>query len=59
MERAATHSERAVGFFNQCLEFDVIAQEMQEALEALGEITGETVAEDILGDLFSRFCVGK
>ena len=59
VERAATHSERAVGFFNQCLEFDVIAQEMQEALEALGEITGETVAEDILGDLFSRFCVGK
>jgi tRNA U34 5-carboxymethylaminomethyl modifying GTPase MnmE/TrmE len=32
---------------------------MREAVNALGEITGETVAADILEVMFSRFCVGK
>lgn len=38
---------------------DVVAIDMAEALEALGEITGETTSEDILESLFCNFCVGK
>ena len=38
---------------------DVVAIDVAEALEALGEITGETTSEDILESLFCNFCVGK
>ncbi len=33
--------------------------EMRDALNALDEITGQTTTEDILHDIFSRFCLGK
>ena len=32
---------------------------MQRALAALGEITGETLSEDVIDQVFARFCVGK
>lgn len=35
------------------------ALELREALQALGEITGETAPEDILEKIFTRFCIGK
>ena len=38
---------------------DLVAVDLQEALDALGEITGETTAEDILDRVFSEFCIGK
>lgn len=38
---------------------DVIALDLQEVLNALGEITGEVTSEDILTEMFSGFCVGK
>lgn len=38
---------------------DMAAVDIASALEALGEITGETTSEDILESLFSNFCVGK
>ena len=31
----------------------------EEALEAVGELTGRTAREEIVGAVFSRFCVGK
>ena len=31
----------------------------KEALEAIGELTGRTAKEEIVGAVFSRFCVGK
>jgi len=38
---------------------DAVAVDLKEALDALGEITGEVTAADILETMFSRFCVGK
>ncbi|MCR5090710.1 MAG: tRNA uridine-5-carboxymethylaminomethyl(34) synthesis GTPase MnmE [Oscillospiraceae bacterium] len=38
---------------------DIILTEAEEAMEALGEITGASVREDITNKIFSRFCVGK
>ncbi len=35
------------------------AQEIREAQDFLGEITGKTTADDILGKIFSTFCIGK
>ena len=38
---------------------DMISLDVQEALRALGEITGEVTTADILNNMFSKFCVGK
>ncbi|MDR1894495.1 MAG: tRNA uridine-5-carboxymethylaminomethyl(34) synthesis GTPase MnmE [Spirochaetales bacterium] len=39
--------------------YDLLAVRLREALDALGEITGETAGEEILQRMFSHFCVGK
>ncbi len=41
------------------LPLDVLAVDIKEAIDCLGEITGEVVSEDILREMFSKFCVGK
>lgn len=38
---------------------DLVAQDIKEALDCLGEITGEITTADILENMFSQFCVGK
>ena len=38
---------------------DLLAEELRLAQHALGEITGEFSADDLLGEIFSRFCIGK
>jgi tRNA modification GTPase len=38
---------------------DFVAQDIRQALFHLGEITGEISSDDILGNIFSRFCIGK
>lgn len=38
---------------------DLIAVDLKEAWDALGEITGETANEEIINAVFSKFCVGK
>jgi len=38
---------------------DLIATDIRKALYHLGEITGEVSTEELLGNIFSRFCIGK
>jgi tRNA modification GTPase len=38
---------------------ELIAEELRLAQRALGTITGEVTADDLLGEIFSRFCIGK
>ncbi|NJN67072.1 MAG: tRNA uridine-5-carboxymethylaminomethyl(34) synthesis GTPase MnmE [Chloroflexaceae bacterium] len=38
---------------------DLLAGDLTTALNALGEITGETITDDLLDTIFSRFCIGK
>lgn len=43
----------------QAEHLDLLAEELRLAQGALGEITGEFSADDLLGEIFSRFCIGK
>lgn len=38
---------------------DIISIKIKDALESLGEITGENVSENIINEIFSKFCLGK
>ena len=38
---------------------EIAAEELRRAHEALGRITGQVTTEDLLGAVFSRFCIGK
>jgi tRNA modification GTPase len=38
---------------------ELLAEELRLAQQALGEITGEMTADALLGEIFSRFCIGK
>jgi len=38
---------------------ECLAMELRESLDALGQITGETTPDEILEQIFSRFCIGK
>lgn len=38
---------------------DLAAVDLSAALDTLGEITGETMKEQVISEVFSRFCVGK
>ena len=38
---------------------DALLTDVEEALEALGELTGQSVREDVTARIFQRFCVGK
>jgi tRNA modification GTPase len=38
---------------------DILALDLRRALDELGAITGEVTSDDILGQIFSRFCIGK
>lgn len=38
---------------------DIISSNLKEILEELGKITGESVTEDVINEIFSKFCLGK
>ncbi|RJS92570.1 tRNA uridine-5-carboxymethylaminomethyl(34) synthesis GTPase MnmE [Salinisphaera sp. Q1T1-3] len=38
---------------------DLVAEELRQAQNALGEITGRVSSDDLLGEIFSSFCIGK
>jgi tRNA modification GTPase len=56
LEAAQAHVERALGVTGR---LELLAEELRLAREALGAITGECTPDDLLGEIFSRFCIGK
>lgn len=41
------------------LSSDLVAQDIRQVLHYIGEITGEVTTDEILGNIFSKFCIGK
>ena len=56
MQHANSHLLQAAVQFES---LDLLAEELRLAQKELGKITGETTTEDLLGDIFSTFCIGK
>mgnify|MGYP001623862637 CR=1 FL=1 len=50
---------KAKNTLNDKQPLDIIAIFLKEILERLGDITGDSVTEDIIDEIFSRFCLGK
>lgn len=57
--RSASILERIVSNMEDKISPDLLAVDMQEVLEILGEITGKTTPEDVLERIFTNFCIGK
>jgi tRNA modification GTPase len=59
LQRAVAHLGAAAESWADGRPADLLAGDLTVALNALGEITGETVGDDLLDLIFSRFCIGK
>ena len=59
LRRASTHLDVALAMRSGLCMMELLAEELRLAGEALGEIRGETTPDDILGMIFSKFCIGK
>ena len=56
LERAETHLGTAA---QELARWELFAEELRLAQHALAEITGEFTSDDLLGEIFRRFCIGK
>lgn len=59
IEKALTASRNVVEGFRIGRPAELVAVDLKEALDALGEIIGVTTTEEILDQIFRRFCIGK
>jgi tRNA modification GTPase len=56
VQRATQHLAQAK---TQTEALELLAEELRLVQQALGEITGEVTADDLLGEIFAKFCIGK
>ncbi len=59
LTRARDNLSNAMKGLEEGTSLEFIAFEIRSALEALGELVGETATEDILNRIFEQFCIGK
>ena len=59
LKRARAALDRAVASLEEGAFSDLAEIDITDAVNALGELTGETASESVIADIFSRFCVGK
>ncbi len=59
LEKASIHFEQASIHWKNRISVELMAEELRLCQCALSEITGEFVADDLLGEIFRQFCIGK
>jgi tRNA modification GTPase len=56
---AFDRTEAALAGSSAAVDEELICEDIREAIQALGRITGEDLTRDLLDEIFSRFCIGK
>ena len=59
IKKANKNIEDAINTLKNNLPIDIISINIKDALESLGNITGENVSENIINEIFKKFCLGK
>lgn len=59
LERAAEHLEIGQTQLEMHIAGEILAEELRLTQQYLNEITGEFTSDDLLGKIFSSFCIGK
>ena len=59
LERAAHAAEQTLSALRDNVPLELTAMELRIAVNAVGEIVGQTTTEDLLDTIFSQFCIGK
>ncbi len=59
LKRTRRHLANGLEVMENLQAGELLAEELRLAQQALGEITGQTLADDLLGEIFSSFCIGK
>ena len=59
VEQALECAEHALVAADDNYTLDAVVQDLEDSLDFLGEVTGEITTDDVLENIFSRFCVGK
>jgi len=59
LTQARTHLENAQRFTENEYQLELLAEELRLSQSALSSITGQFTADDLLGEIFSHFCIGK
>ncbi len=57
--KALAEIEKVIGGLEMEIPGDLLAIDIRQALYHLGEITGSVTTDDLLGNIFSNFCIGK
>ena len=59
IQKAIKNLEKAIESLNINMPIDIVAISLKDVLSDLGEITGEEASEEIINEIFARFCLGK
>jgi tRNA modification GTPase len=59
LAETGAHLDKAIELAQRAVQLELLAEELRLAQRALSSVTGEFGADDLLGEIFSRFCIGK
>lgn len=59
IKKAIENLEKAIKSLDNNMPIDIVAISLKDVLSNLGEITGEEASEEIINEIFARFCLGK
>lgn len=59
LQKSLNSVQRVEEAISGCFHTELLAYELRTALESLGEISGEFTNDEVLGNIFSKFCIGK
>ncbi len=59
LKKALEFVESAINGISMNVPLDIVSEDVKYCWDALGEITGKTASEEIISEIFAKFCVGK